>query len=81
MTGSSKRLHIDRDMCEAHALCIEIAPELFDLAEDDIATCDENPPETLWPKALAAASACPRAAVVVVNERSSTSSAGSPKGQ
>lgn len=79
MTGSSKRLRIDRDMCEAHTLCIEIAPEIFDLADDDIATCDETPPEALWPKALAAASACPRAAVVV-DDGSSTSPAGSPKG-
>lgn len=80
MTGPSKRLHVDRDMCEAHALCIEIAPEIFDLADDDIATCDESPPEALWPKALAAASACPRAAVVI-HEDSSAAHASSPKGQ
>ncbi|MBM7457958.1 ferredoxin [Rhodococcus coprophilus] len=80
MTGPSKGLHIDRDMCEAHALCIEIAPEIFDLADDDIATCDESPPEALWPKALAAASACPRAAVVI-HEDSSAAPVSSPKGQ
>ncbi|TCN52259.1 ferredoxin [Rhodococcus sp. SMB37] len=66
MTGSPKHLHIDRDMCEAHALCIEIAPEIFDLAADDIATCEENPPEELWPRALSAISACPRQAIRLV---------------
>ncbi|MEU5841588.1 ferredoxin [Rhodococcus sp. NPDC047139] len=66
MTGSPKRLHIDRDMCEAHALCVEIAPEIFDLPDDDIAVCDENPPEKLWPKAYSAASACPRQAIGIV---------------
>ncbi|KLL96757.1 ferredoxin [Rhodococcus rhodochrous] len=76
MTGSPKRLHIDRDLCEAHALCIEIAPEIFDLPDDDIATCDENPPESLWPKAHSAASACPRQAIGIVENLPS-----SPKGQ
>lgn len=68
MTGSPKRLHIDRDMCESHALCVEIAPEIFDLADDDIATCNENPPESLWPKAQLAAGACPRQAVSIIED-------------
>ncbi|MEE2033671.1 ferredoxin [Rhodococcus chondri] len=80
MTGSPKRLHIDRDMCEAHALCVEIAPEIFDLGDDDIAVCDETPPEALWPKAESAVSACPRQAVSIV-EGSPVPSPRSPKGQ
>lgn len=70
MTASPKRLRIDRDMCEAHALCIEIAPEIFDLPDDNIATCDENPPEALWPKAYSAATACPRQAIDIVENPS-----------
>ncbi|MFD3810422.1 ferredoxin [Rhodococcus sp. NPDC058639] len=80
MTGPPKRLHIDRDMCEAHALCVEIAPEIFDLADDDIATCNETPPEALWPKAHSAVSACPRQAIGI-REDSSATSTRSPKGQ
>lgn len=72
MTGSPKRLHIDRGMCEAHALCVEIAPEIFDVADDDIATCDETPPEALWPKARSAASACPRQAISIVDGSAAT---------
>jgi ferredoxin len=80
MPGSPKRLHIDRDMCEAHAMCVEIAPEIFDLADDDIATCDDSPPETLWPKAQSAISACPRQAISIV-EGQPTAPPRSPKGQ
>jgi ferredoxin len=73
MTGSPKRVHIDRGMCEAHALCVEIAPEIFDLVDDDVASCNENPPEALWPKALAAVSACPRQAISIVHDLPATS--------
>lgn len=38
---------MDPHACEAHALCVEIAPEIFELSDaDDVATCDDNPPES-----------------------------------
>ncbi|MFD6859345.1 ferredoxin [Rhodococcus sp. NPDC060090] len=80
MTGSTKRLRIDREMCEAHALCIEIAPEIFDLPDDDVATCDEHPPEALWSKAHSAAGACPRQAISITEDARGASPR-SPKGQ
>lgn len=67
MTTSQKRLQVDRHMCEAHALCMEIAPEVFDLGDDDIATCDEDPPKALLPKVKAAIDGCPRQAISVVD--------------
>lgn len=57
-------VRVDPGLCEAHALCIEIAPEVFDLGED-IATCDETPDESLRPGVEAAVSACPRQAISV----------------
>ncbi|MCK0091305.1 ferredoxin [Rhodococcus sp. F64268] len=80
MTGTPEYLHIDREMCEAHALCVEIAPEIFDLADDDIATCDEHPPAALWAKARSAVSACPRQAISI-SEDVPAASPRSPKGQ
>lgn len=68
MTSPQKRLQVDRLMCEAHALCVEIAPEVFDLNDDDeIATCDENPPEALLPRVKVAIDGCPRQAISMVN--------------
>lgn len=65
MTTARNRVSVDARMCEAHALCVEIAPEIFDLTDDDVATCDENPPDLLLPKARAAVDACPRQAISI----------------
>lgn len=64
------RVRVDPRLCEAHALCVEIAPEVFDLG-DDVATCDEEPPEALRPAVEAAVAACPRQAISVVTEEES----------
>lgn len=61
------RVRVDRRLCEAHALCVEIAPTVFDLG-DDIATCDPAPDESLRANVEAAAAACPRQAISVVFE-------------
>ncbi|MGN5238381.1 ferredoxin [Rhodococcus sp. SJ-3] len=62
---------VDPHMCEAHALCTEIAPEIFTLSDDDdIATCDEHPSEALLPKVRAAVDACPRQAISFGTEQS-----------
>lgn len=59
------RVRVDPRLCEAHALCIELAPEVFDLG-DDVATCDETPDETLRQGVESAVAACPRQAISVV---------------
>lgn len=67
MTSSGKRLEVNPQLCEAHALCVEIAPEVFVLNDDDdVATCDEDPPEALLPDVKAAISGCPRQAISMV---------------
>lgn len=67
MTTAQLRVRVDPRLCEAHALCVDIAPEVFDLG-DDIASCDERPPQALRPSVEAAVAACPRQAISVVNE-------------
>ena len=59
------RVLVDPRLCEAHALCIELAPEVFDLG-DDVATCDETPEESLRHTVESAVAACPRQAISVV---------------
>lgn len=61
------RVHIDRDLCEGHALCVELAPAVFDVGPDDQATCVENPPDALRDQVAAAVAACPRQAITVVS--------------
>lgn len=31
------RVEVDRDLCESNAVCMGIAPDVFDLGDDDLA--------------------------------------------
>ncbi len=55
-------LRVDPHMCEAHALCIDLAPDVFNLG-DDVATCDEQPHARSHTHVEAAIAACPRQAI------------------
>lgn len=65
MSAPQRRVRVDPRLCEGHALCIDLAPEVFDLGDDDVATCDERPADALWDKVKAAVDACPRGAITV----------------
>ena len=64
------RVRVDPRLCEAHALCVEIAPQVFDLGED-VATCDIAPVASLRHTVEAAVAACPRQAISMVFEETS----------
>ena len=62
------RVVVDFDLCESNALCMGLAPEVFDLRDDDLLyVLDENPPEELREKMLAAARVCPKNAISIVD--------------
>jgi ferredoxin len=67
MPAGQKRLHVDARLCEGHALCIEIAPDIFALPDDDVATCVEHPADEQWHAAQAAIDACPRGAISIAD--------------
>lgn len=68
-----RRVLVDSHLCEGHALCLDTAPEVFDLSDDDVATCTERPADGLWNQVQAAVDACPRGAIVVVEDKSAHS--------
>jgi len=57
-----RSVQVDPRLCEAHALCIELAPNVFDLS-DDIATVEKSPDPGDARDVDAAVSACPRQAI------------------
>ncbi len=67
-TTAGKRVVVDPQLCEGHALCMESAPELFDLSDDDVATCIQQPSEQQWSLVEAAIDACPRGAISIVED-------------
>lgn len=61
-TSAGRRLLVDPRLCEAHAMCVELAPEVFELG-DDVATCAPEIDRSRWDSVEAAISACPRQAI------------------
>jgi ferredoxin len=55
---------VDYDLCEANALCMKAAPEIFRVEDDDTLTVlIDAVPADLKEKALEAARLCPRQAI------------------
>ncbi|MDH6247744.1 ferredoxin [Mycobacterium sp. OTB74] len=60
---SSVRVQIDPQSCEGHGLCVQLAPDVFDLGDDEIAACSEQPDRSDLDVVKAAVAACPRQAI------------------
>lgn len=55
---------VDYDLCEANALCMKAAPEIFRVEDDDTLTIKlDVVPDELKEKAQEAARLCPRQAI------------------
>jgi ferredoxin len=60
------RVVVDYELCESNALCMGVAPEVFEVREDDLLyVLDEHPPEDLREKVMAALRTCPKHAISV----------------
>jgi len=60
------RVVVDFNVCESNALCMGVAPEVFEVRDDDfLYVLDENPPETLRAKVEEAARICPKQAITI----------------
>lgn len=59
------RIEVDLDRCEGNAVCLGIAPDLFDLDDDDYAVVKLDPvPAEMADLAEQAVAECPRAALI-----------------
>lgn len=55
---------VDFDLCEANAVCMDVAPEIFRVDDDDMLhILIESPPESLRKKLEDAVRLCPRQAI------------------
>lgn len=60
---------VDYDLCEANARCMEVAPEVFQVDDDDnLNVLMEHPPDALREKVKEAERVCPRQAITIVEE-------------
>ncbi|MBZ0252802.1 MAG: ferredoxin, partial [Candidatus Methylomirabilis sp.] len=55
------KVRVDRELCEANAKCVSVAPEVFELNDDDsLVILQEEPGEALREKVRWAVERCPR---------------------
>ncbi|MCB1255495.1 MAG: ferredoxin [Microthrixaceae bacterium] len=58
------KVSVDYDLCESNAICMGIAPEVFEVRDDDLLyILDENPPEELRARVEEAIKRCPKQAL------------------
>ncbi len=58
------RVVINWDLCESNAVCMRIAPEVFEVRDDDMLyLLQETPDESLRPKVTEAVRSCPKQAI------------------
>jgi ferredoxin len=61
---SRMKVVVDFDRCESNAVCMGIAPEVFEVREDNfLYILQENPPDEMRPQLEEAVMMCPKAAI------------------
>lgn len=64
------RVVVDYNLCDGNGLCAAVAPELFELDdEDQLHVLDDRPGPSLWDLADQAAQACPKTAISIEDHR------------
>jgi ferredoxin len=60
------RVVVDFDLCESNALCMGLAPEVFEVRDDDLLyVLNENPPEEMREQVETAVRTCPKNAISI----------------
>jgi ferredoxin len=60
------RVVVDWDLCESNAICMAVAPEVFEVDDDDeLHLLQEHPPEELRAKVEEAVRRCPKQALAL----------------
>ena len=60
------RVVVDFDLCESNAVCMGIAPEVFEVRDDDfLYVLQEEPDESLRAKVEESAARCPKQAIAI----------------
>jgi ferredoxin len=60
---------VDYDLCESNAICMRVAPEVFEVRDDDfLYVLQEHPDESLRPKVEEAVRMCPKQAISIAED-------------
>jgi ferredoxin len=56
---------VDMNLCQSHGECAVVAPEVFELGDDDVLRCNEDVGDELRDKVEEAVERCPMMAIRV----------------
>ena len=60
---------VNFDLCESNAVCMGVAPEVFEVRDDDfLYVLEEHPADALRPQVEQAVRQCPKQAISIVDE-------------
>ena len=60
------RILVDRELCEVNGLCVEVAPAVFEIGEDDVMRVKDSQPSAAEEKRVEeAVRRCPKGALGV----------------
>jgi ferredoxin len=63
------KVRVDLKLCEGNQRCVDSAPEVFEVRDDDQAhLLIERPPSEQWDRVKLAVRMCPRQAISIVEE-------------
>jgi ferredoxin len=63
------RVVVDYDLCESNAICMGIAPEVFEVRDDDfLYILDETPDESMRDRMQEAVERCPKQAISIADD-------------
>jgi ferredoxin len=63
------RIVVDYDLCESNAICMQVAPDIFEVRDDDfLYVLNETPAEEARTRVIEAVQRCPKQAIKVVDE-------------
>ena len=63
------RVVVDYDLCESNAVCMGVAPEVFEVRDDNfLYVLQDNPPDSLRPQVETAVRQCPKQAISIAEE-------------
>jgi ferredoxin len=61
------QIRVDRDLCEANAVCCGLAPDVFELDDDEQLVIHQNPPADRVERVSLAVARCPKNALQILN--------------
>lgn len=63
------RVVVDFDLCESNAICMQIAPEVFEVRDDDfLYILNEEPGEDMRAKVEESVQRCPKQAISIAED-------------